>query len=147
MILFLHGRGERGAEGMFQTQIGLPAEVRDHPERWPFIIVMPQCPFGTFWTDPAMPEMAMATLDRETAEFDGDPERTYLTGLSMGGYGAWELAPHVPHRWAAVAIASGGIFWSYAPERWEKGCHPARRSTPMPSAAPPSGSFTEPTTA
>ena len=47
IILFLHGRGERGSEGMWQTQIGLPSEVRDHPERWPFIIVMPQCPQAT----------------------------------------------------------------------------------------------------
>src|SRR5476649_957539 len=37
IILFLHGRGERGSEGMWQTQIGLAAEVRDHPERWPFV--------------------------------------------------------------------------------------------------------------
>lgn len=120
IILFLHGRGERGGEGMWQTQIGLPAAVRDHPERWPFIIVMPQCPFNSFWTDPANLEMAMATLDRETAEFNGDPDRTYLTGLSMGGYGSWELARMYPHRWAAIAIASGGIFWSYAPARWDK---------------------------
>ena len=43
VILFLHGRGERGSEGMWQTQIGLPQAIRDHPERWPFIVVMPQC--------------------------------------------------------------------------------------------------------
>jgi acetyl esterase/lipase len=120
VILFLHGRGERGSEGMWQTQIGLPEAVRDHPERWPFVIVIPQCPLTAFWTDPASLELAMAALDRETAEFHGDPERTYLTGLSMGGYGAWELARLHPHRWAAVAIAAGGVFWSYAPERWEK---------------------------
>jgi hypothetical protein len=36
----------------------------------------------------------------------------------MGGYGAWELAKLYQKRWAAIAIASGGIFWSYAPERW-----------------------------
>src|SRR5260370_26639573 len=42
IILFLHGRGERGSEGMWQTQIGLPLQVRDHPARWPFIIAMPQ---------------------------------------------------------------------------------------------------------
>ena len=62
----------------------------------------------------------MAALDRETAEFRLDPERTYLTGLSMGGYGAWELARLHPGRWAAVAIAAGGVFWSYAPERWQE---------------------------
>jgi acetyl esterase/lipase len=120
IILFLHGRGERGSEGMWQTQIGLPAAVRDHPERWPFVIVMPQCPLTDYWTDPEMMAMAMASLDRETEEFHGDTEHTYLTGLSLGGYGAWELARLYPHRWAAIAIAASGIFWSYAPERWEE---------------------------
>ena len=120
IILFLHGRGERGSEGMWQTQIGLPAEVRDHPERWPFVIVMPQCPLPGHWTDPKLLEMAMATLDQESEEFHGDPERTYLTGLSLGGYGAWELARLHPHRWAAIAIASSGVFWSYEPDRWQQ---------------------------
>jgi acetyl esterase/lipase len=120
VILFLHGRGERGSEGMWQTQIGLPQAVRDHPERWPFVIVMPQCPLPHYWTDPEMLTMAMDALDRETAEFHLDPERTYLTGLSLGGYGAWELARLHPRRWAAVAIAAGGVFWSYAPERWQQ---------------------------
>jgi poly(3-hydroxybutyrate) depolymerase len=120
IVLFLHGRGERGAEGMWQTQVGLPQALRDHPERWPFIVVMPQCPLGSFWTDAAILQMAMAALDQEAAEFHADPQRTYLTGLSMGGYGAWELARLEPRRWAAVAIASGGIFWSYAPERWQQ---------------------------
>ena len=120
IILFLHGRGERGSEGMWQTQVALPEAVRDHPERWPFVIVMPQCPQGHFWTDPGSMRLAMATLDQETAEFHGDPDRTYLTGLSLGGYGAWELARLHPHRWAAVAIAAGGVFWSYAPERWKQ---------------------------
>jgi acetyl esterase/lipase len=120
ILLFLHGRGERGSEGLWQTQIGLPQAVRDHPERWPFVIVMPQCPLTGFWTDPEMLAMAMAALDRESVEFHGDPERTYLTGLSMGGYGALELARLNPRRWAAVAIAASGPFWSYAPERWEQ---------------------------
>src|SRR3984957_16153929 len=120
IILALHGRGERGSEGMWQTQIGLPQAVRDHPDRWPFIIVMPQCPLENVWTDPEMLDLAMAALDQETTEFHGDPEHTYLTGLSLGGYGAWELARTYPHRWAAAVIVAGGIFWSYAPERWQE---------------------------
>ena len=84
------------------------------------MMVMPQCPLGNYWTDPEILAMAMATLDQESAEFHGDPDRTYLTGLSMGGYGAWELARLHPHRWAAIAIAAGGIFWSYEPERWQQ---------------------------
>ncbi len=120
VILFLHGRGERGSEGMWQTQIGLPQAIRDHPERWPFIVVMPQCAIDRYWTDHDMLAMAMSTLDQETEEFHGDPSRTYLSGLSMGGYGAWELARQYPTRWAAIAIAAGGMFWSYAPERWQQ---------------------------
>ena len=120
VILFLHGRGERGQEGMWQTQIGLPQAIRDHPERWPFVVVMPQCALDRYWTDKEMLSMAMTELDQEIHEFHGDPARTYLSGLSMGGYGAWELARAYPTRWAAAAIAAGGIFWSYAPERWQQ---------------------------
>lgn len=120
IILFLHGRGERGSEGMWQTQIGIAEAVRNHPDRWPFVIVLPQCPQTAHWTDPAMLELAMAALDQESAEFHGDPARAYLTGLSMGGYGAWELARLHPDRWAAIAIAAGGVFWSYEPERWQE---------------------------
>jgi acetyl esterase/lipase len=120
VILFLHGRGERGSEGLWQTQFGLPQAVRDHPDRWPFVVVMPQCPLPRYWTDPDMLSVAIDALDRETEEFHLDPQHTYLTGLSLGGYGAWELARLHPQRWAAVAIAAGGIFWSYAPERWQE---------------------------
>ncbi len=120
IILFLHGRGERGSEGMWQTQIGVAEAVRNHPDRWPFVIVMPQCPQSAHWTDPAMLDLAMAALEQESTEFHGDPSRTYLTGLSMGGYGAWELARLHPHRWAAIAIAAGGVFWSYEPDRWQE---------------------------
>jgi acetyl esterase/lipase len=120
IILFLHGRGERGSEGMWQTQFGLAEAVRSHPERWPFAIVMPQCPETSHWTDPAMLDLAMAALAQESSEFHGDPSRTYLTGLSMGGYGAWELARLHPHRWAAISIAAGGVFWSYEPDRWQQ---------------------------
>jgi len=120
IILFLHGRGERGSEGMWQTQIGLPEALRDHPERWPFIVVMPQCPQRHYWTEPEMLNLAMASLDQEAEEFHADPARTYLTGLSLGGYGAWELARTHPKRWASIAIAASGVFWSYAPDRWRE---------------------------
>lgn len=120
IILFLHGMGERGSEGLWQTQVGLPMAVRDHPERWPFLIVMPQVPFHSHWTDPDMMTMAMTALDQSVREFHGDPERTYLTGLSMGAYGVWEIARKYPGRFAAIAPVSGGIFWSYAPSRWKQ---------------------------
>lgn len=120
ILLALHGSGERGSEGLWQTQAGIAVAVRDHPERWPFIIVMPQCPYPNHWPDHDMLVLAMKALENASAEFDGDPERTYLTGLSLGGYGAWELLHSHPHRFAAAAIAASGIFWSYVPQRWQR---------------------------
>jgi predicted peptidase len=120
IILALHGSGERGNEGMWQTQAGIAVAVRDHPERWPFVIVMPQCPYPNHWPDHEMMTLALSTLDQATSEFNGDPERTYVTGLSLGGYGAWELLRDHPHRFAAAAIIASGVFWGYAPERWQR---------------------------
>jgi poly(3-hydroxybutyrate) depolymerase len=121
VILFLHGAGERGSDGMDETQVGLPNAIRAHPERWPFIVVMPQVPYTHHhWTDPDMMAMALATLDAEMKEFHGDPDRVYLTGLSLGGYGVWEIARNYPGRFAAIVPVSGGIFWSYAPQRWKQ---------------------------
>jgi poly(3-hydroxybutyrate) depolymerase len=119
VILFLHGSGERGSDGMDQTQIGLPASIRSHPDRWPFVVVMPQVPFHHHhWTDPDMMQMAVAALDAGIKEFHGDPQRIYITGLSLGGYGTWEIAKNWPRKFAAVVPVCGGIFWSYAPDRW-----------------------------
>lgn len=121
VILFLHGSGERGSEGLDETQIGLPAAIRLHPERWPFVVVMPQVPFSHHhWTDPDMMAQAMAALHAEIKEFHGDTNRVYLTGLSLGGYGTWEIARDNPHVFAAIAPVCGGIFWSYRPSRWSE---------------------------
>ncbi len=138
VILFLHGRGERGSEGMWQTQIGLPAEVRDHPERWPFVIVMPQCPIAAHWTDPIIMTMAMTALDQMAEEFHGDPDRTYLTGLSLGGYGAWELATIIPTAGPPSPLLPGASFGVTPPSAGNKP-PPSPPSTPRQWDAHPSG--------
>lgn len=101
VILFLHGAGERGHDGVRQTAVGLPAAVRMHPARYPAIIVMPQTPPDSTWTGtPA--DAAMAALDRTMEEYSVDPDRVYLTGMSLGGNGTWYLAFRNPRRFAAV---------------------------------------------
>ena len=121
VILFLHGTGERGSDGMDETQVGLPNAIRSHPERWPFVVVMPQDPYSHhYWTDPEIMAMAVGALDAEIKEFNGDPQRIYLTGLSLGGYGTWEIAKNYPGKFAAIVPVSGGIFWSYRPARWKE---------------------------
>jgi len=77
---------------------------------------MPQVPWTEhYWTDPDMQAMAIAALDASMKEFHGDPDRVYVTGLSMGGHGTWQLARDYPARWAAIVPVAGGIRWSWAP--------------------------------
>lgn len=110
IILFLHGAGERGSDGLLHTQVGLPASIRQHVERWPAIVVMPQCPAERYWTEPAMQTMALAALAEEQRKFHPDPTRVYLTGLSMGGYGTWLMASQHPGMFAAVVPICGGAY-------------------------------------
>jgi predicted peptidase len=110
IILFLHGYGERGSDGLLQTDIGLPHAIRLNRVRFPAIVVVPQCRMDHWWTQPEMEEMALAALAAATKDFKADPKRTYLTGLSMGGYASWDLASRYPGKFAAVVPICGGII-------------------------------------
>jgi predicted peptidase len=109
VILFLHGAGERGDDGLLQTDVGLGHAIRENAANFPFVVVMPQCRKEKVWSEPAMQAQALAALDRTTKEFHGDPGRTYLTGISMGGYGTWDLAAKLSRRFAAYVPVCGGI--------------------------------------
>ena len=107
-MLFLHGTGERGSDGDKPTRVGLGPYIRAHADGFPAIAVFPQAPDGSDWNGIAA-RIAFAALDAATKEFNGDRERSYLTGLSMGGYGTWELALMQPQRFAALAPVCGGL--------------------------------------
>lgn len=109
VILFLHGVGERGSDGLRQTQVGLGAAIRLRRERFPAVVVFPQCPDGLLWTSPGMTDEAMAALAAAVKEFRGDRKRLYLTGISMGAYGAWQAAALHPGVFAALTPVSGGV--------------------------------------
>ena len=108
VILFLHGAGERGADGLLQTLVGLPNAVRRDASKYPAIIVIPQTPTDSTWLGtPA--DFAIAALDQTLAEFRTDPDRQYLTGLSLGGNGTWNLGYKYPDRFAAIAPVCGFV--------------------------------------
>jgi predicted peptidase len=111
IILFLHGSNERGEDGIVQSKVGLGLAVRNHPERFPAIVVMPQCRRDADWRTPDMEAQILAALDASMKEFHGDPRRVYLTGFSMGGYGTWSLAAKYPKRFAAIVLVAAGIQW------------------------------------
>jgi predicted peptidase len=109
VILFLHGSGERGDDGKKQTTTGLPAAIVRHPDRFPAVVVMPQCREKAHWNQPAMEAQALRALDDSIRAFHGDPRRLYLTGLSMGGFGTWNIAYRMASRFAALVPICGAI--------------------------------------
>lgn len=114
-ILFLHGRGESGDDPTAVLREGLPAHIAQQPD-FPFIVIAPQCPWGTWW--PELADSLAQLLDECADRYPIDPKRLYLTGLSMGGFGAWYLATTWPHKFAAIAPICGGGYWFHGfPQR------------------------------
>jgi predicted peptidase len=107
VILFLHGSGERGDDNLRQVTIGLGPALERLSDRYKSVIVFPQCRLGHEWYG-EMELQAMAALESSIREFHGDRRRVYLTGISMGGSGAWTFARH-RRKFAAVVPICGEI--------------------------------------
>jgi len=123
LILFLHGSGECGKDNFQQTRAGLPTLLKKLvllPE--PIIVVAPQCQNGNWWVkqlsmgqDYRAAQQPMPSL--ETAQElcrhlltakQADPDRLYITGLSLGGFGTWDAIQREPSFFAAAIPICGG---------------------------------------
>ena len=113
LIVQLHGAGERGAGGDDLKLVdvhGFPKYFDVEP-REDAIVVCPQCPKDSFWA--ARVESVLRFIDKIIEEYDIDPDRVYLTGLSMGGFGTWFCAMAAPQKFAAIApMCGGGMGWN-----------------------------------
>jgi predicted peptidase len=103
LILFLHGLGERGSCIEMVKKHGPPKIAASRPD-FPFMVVSPQCPEGQWWRT----DWLAVLLDEICEKLPVDASRIYLTGLSMGGFGTWNLAMAYPERFAAIAPICGG---------------------------------------
>lgn len=106
LVLFLHGRGERGNEINVVRKYGIAKLVDEKPDS-PFIAVSPQCPLAYEW--PGLTATVGRLVDQVTTHLPVDLDRVYLTGLSMGARGGWLLAVENPARFAAIALICGRI--------------------------------------
>jgi predicted peptidase len=108
LMLFLHGSGERGTNVWKVATHGPPKNITSHPD-FPFIVVSPQCPEGRIWSN----DQLLPLLEEIMRTYKVDKSRVYLTGLSMGGYGTWNLGLTYPELFAAIVpICGGGEFIS-----------------------------------
>lgn len=116
-IVFLNGSGECGTDGQRQLTQGLLPAVLNRPQEWPFVIVFPQKPASKGkWA--AHTEMVMACLGRAEERWPVDADRVYLTGLSQGGNGTWEIGAAKAGVFAAVAPVCGFADPAGTAVRW-----------------------------
>jgi predicted peptidase len=103
LMLFLHGSGERGNDLALLKKNGPPSFLDENYD-FPFVVVTPQCSPDDHWHSRPL----LRLLDSIESKLPIDPDRIYVTGLSMGGFGTWHLAQAAPERFAAIAPVCGG---------------------------------------
>ena len=124
LVIFLHGAGERGNNNEAQLKHGVKVVVQaDVRKQSPCVRVAPQCPQRQVWAGleggfnshkqaakPSEPgRLVLELVGAMQKEYSIDPNRIYLTGLSMGGYGTWDLLARRPKLFAAgVPVCGGG---------------------------------------
>ncbi|MFA7172760.1 MAG: PHB depolymerase family esterase [Kiritimatiellia bacterium] len=123
MIVFLHGSGECGTDNKKQIKIGLPALLKSLMMlNQQAVILAPQCQQGNWWVHKLAREADYKAAKKPTAAMEitmmhcrniletqsVDPDRVYITGLSLGGFGAWDAIQRWPDFFAAAVPICGG---------------------------------------
>ncbi|MDD3095699.1 MAG: prolyl oligopeptidase family serine peptidase [Candidatus Neomarinimicrobiota bacterium] len=123
LVLFLHGSGERGRDNARQLIWGAGTFIdAKNRQRYPAFVLAPQCPEDQRWVEVhwaldahRMPEqpsrsmkLVMELLQEMQERYAVDASRIYVTGLSMGGYGTWDILSRLPQTFAAAVPICGG---------------------------------------
>ena len=124
ILVFLHGIGERGSENLANIRLAVPEIVKQIKAAGQKVVLLaPQCPADQLWstrhrggaeaklTEKPRPALGMVPIliQKKIREFDADPDRVYITGLSLGGYGSWDLMERYgTDLFAAGVTCSGG---------------------------------------
>ena len=131
LVIFLHGAGERGDNNVSQLHHGVADIVAWLDANEPgFKFFAGQVPAGKLWVDvswsstshtmPVEPSETMGLLlefmDTLLADESVDTNRVYATGISMGGYGTWDLISRRPEVFAAAIPICGGADLAQAPK-------------------------------
>lgn len=109
MIVMLHGSGERGINNK-QIEDTFAKTLAEYQESTPSYILVPQCAKDKRWEDyMGDGDELMELINVVVANSNVDLKRIYLTGTSMGGYGATALLARDKKTFAAATILCGGL--------------------------------------
>ncbi|MEN6365413.1 MAG: prolyl oligopeptidase family serine peptidase [Thermoguttaceae bacterium] len=130
LVLFLHGAGERGEDNTAQLRhVAKTFAQPDVRRRHPCFVLAPQCPKNRCWVEvdwtltrhtmPAEPSvpltLALELFDQTVEALPIDRSRLYVVGISMGGYGTWDVVQRRPDVFAAALPVCGGGDVALAP--------------------------------
>jgi len=121
LLLFLHGAGERGSDNQAQLKWGAEM-MRTAAKQHGCFVLVPQCPRERKWAEvdwsklthempqaPSEPmRLTLEVIDELKEKYPIDPDRLYVMGLSMGGYGTWDAIQRWPEMFAAAVPICGG---------------------------------------
>jgi predicted peptidase len=124
LVLFLHGAGERGDDNKAQLKHGVIPIIKGAEKLGtPVFLIAPQCPRDRWWSEPAQDRTRLNASKQPDALLENmlalvadiqkkhpvDPKRFHVTGISMGGFGTWDLLARAPGRIAsAIPVCGGG---------------------------------------
>ncbi len=106
LIVFLHGAGERGDDGLIQTEVGIGTAIRRYSDRFPALVLFPQCPEDDYWS--SVEDHMDDIMAQTRKDYTIDAHRIYLTGISLGGYGTWGWGAVKSDTFAALMPICGG---------------------------------------
>jgi predicted esterase len=103
VMIFLHGSGQSGTD-IQKVKTHGPPKLIEQGKQYPFIVVSPQARENEGWE----PQVIIRLIKGIQSQYKVDKERIYLTGLSMGGFGTWNITSKFPSVFAAIAPVCGG---------------------------------------
>lgn len=111
VLVFLHGAGERGKDYELLKKQGIPRYLKEGTlKNDSHIILCPQCPTEYIWASIA--PVIRDFIKEMLYEYKADAERVSITGISMGGYGTWEMSMLCPDMFKKIApVCGGGTPW------------------------------------
>jgi predicted peptidase len=121
LILYLHGLGDSGTDNVAQTSFIEQLRGNTTSGQYAAYLLAPQVPVGVLWAidqkNPTAVESLVVTLIKSLLPYhkDIDPKRIYITGVSSGSQGAWDLMQRFPKFFAAGVPISAGINPNVAP--------------------------------
>ncbi|GAB3165769.1 carboxylesterase family protein [Telluribacter humicola] len=105
LVIYLGGSSQMGKDLNKLKSYGIPHYI-EQGQQYPFIVASPQCPGNKYWTTENWFDSLYLNL---TTNYRIDTTRIYVTGISIGGYGTWQVAMDYPEKFAAIAPLCGGV--------------------------------------